>query len=142
LQVPDQYRLETKANRGLALGGASVFGASYAAGIIFAAGANFQNATEWLLLPVGGPYLAIINRDFSCNRTDPRNTNCYELASSEVETITFLALDGLIEAVGATLFIVGIVDKQQALVRRDVAQVGFVGRVGPRGGVLGVHGRF
>ncbi|HEY3233412.1 MAG TPA: hypothetical protein VGJ84_01770, partial [Polyangiaceae bacterium] len=58
LQVPDQYRLETKANRGLALGGASVFGASYAAGIIFAAGANFQNATEWLLLPVGGPYLA------------------------------------------------------------------------------------
>jgi hypothetical protein len=118
--IPPNYRLESRANSGLMLGGALTLGAGYAAGLIFAASSDFENGTSWTALPVVGPYGAIGARKFRCNKLALQDTDCFDKAVDEVEAITFLAVDGLVQAIGLTLVIVGAIDQRSFLVREDV----------------------
>jgi hypothetical protein len=118
--IPNAYRLESHANTGLIIGGLVTFLASYGTAVGFAAKHDFDNGLGWTALPVVGPYGAIGARSFSCTQTDPRSQKCLHRAVDEVKAVTFLAVDGMIQAVGATLLLVGIADRTKELVRIDM----------------------
>lgn len=118
--IPNAYRLENHANNGLVVGGGLTFLASYATVLGFAASHDFSNGLSWTFAPVVGPYGAIGARSFSCTQTDPRSSKCLNRAVDEVKAVTFLAVDGMIQAVGVTLLFVGLADRRKELVRIDM----------------------
>ena len=70
---------------------------------------------------------------------------CVDGALNEVTSITFLAVLGLVQAVGATLFFVGVGDKHQEWLRADLAGMQLkadVGQVGDSAQGLTLAGSF
>ena len=126
MPVPPGYRVVERPASGLLIGGISLFAASYAVGLLVAAGEDFENGTAWLAVPLIGPWAAIGARDFSCGPVTAQTTNkCVSNAFDEVETIVFIAVDGLVQAAAAGLLIAGAASSQKELVRKDI-KVGFV----------------
>ena len=127
--------LEKRRNRSLMLGGGLTFGAAYAVGLIYALNKSFDNGTGWLAVPIIGPWGAIKGREFSCksdnNVSQEDVDKCVDSALNEVSSITFLAVAGLVQAVGATLFFVGVGDMTEEWVRADLANVEVKADVGP-----------
>jgi hypothetical protein len=135
--VPPGYRLEERRNRGLTTGGLVTFGVAYATGLGYAAAKGFEDGTGWLALPVAGPWAAIGAQEIECNKRSLEN-DCVEQALGGAERITFMTVDGLIQAVGLTLVFVGIGVKTSELVRNDVAAL----RLELRPRYLGMSGNF
>lgn len=120
--IPDGYRLEASSRGGLVAGGAGTLAGAYVIGLGFAVANDFDEGTGWLALPVFGPWVAIGGGEIRCNRKT-LNSDCVDQALSEAERITFLTVDGLIQAVGVALMVVGVVSKHRELVRSDVAKL-------------------
>lgn len=146
---PQGYVLNTRRNGGLMAGGAVTWGAAYVGGLVYALGKGFDNGTGWLAAPIVGPWGAIGARDFRCrssqNVTQREIDRCVDGALNEVTSITFLAVLGLVQAVGATLFFVGVGDKHQEWLRADLAGMQLkadVGRVGDSAQGLTLAGSF
>lgn len=149
VETPAGYVLTTHRNRGLMIGGGLTWAGAYAAGLIFAVSNGFDNGTGWLAAPVVGPWGAISGRNFKCessqNATQKEVNKCVDGAMGEVTSITFLAMMGLLQAVGATLFFVGAGDKTHEWVRADLADVEVkadAGRVGDSAYGLVLDGSF
>lgn len=114
--APTGYYLEERARRGPIIAGAIVFGIPYALGLSIAAGADFDNQSGYLAIPVAGPWITMAARD-ECD-DDP---NDYDIDCAGDSTLrTFLVLDGLMQATGAALFIWGVTSKTHRYVRNDV----------------------
>jgi hypothetical protein len=135
--VPPGYRLEERRNRGLSTGGLVTFGVAYATGLGYAVANSFEDGTGWLALPVAGPWAAIGAQEIKCNKRSLEN-DCVEQALGGAERITFMTVDGLLQAVGLTLVFVGIGVKTSELVRTDVASLRL--ELKPR--FLGMAGNF
>lgn len=135
------YRKESSGNTGLIVGGTLTFLASYGAAIGYGANQDWKNGLKWNTLPVAGPLIAIGKRDFGCKVDAPSldtANQCVDDAIGEVEAVAILAVDGLIQTIGATLLIAGLLDRDTLLVRNDVASLS-LRRVGTDG--YGVHVR-
>jgi hypothetical protein len=79
---------------------------------------------DFLFVPVAGPFLQM-------TRTDSSSGN------------VTLAIDGIAQAAGATMLIVGITSPKTVLVRNDLGQVRVLPmRMGQDGGGLGLVGTF
>ncbi len=146
---PSGYVLNSHRNKGLMTGGGLTWGGAYAAGLVYAMGKSFDNGTGWLAAPLVGPWAAIGGRDFKCkssnNVTQKEIDKCVDGALNEVTSITFLAMMGLVQAVGATLFFVGVGDTTREWVRADLAKVQVSADAGPVGDSaygLNLSGRF
>lgn len=122
--VPPGYHVETRAHRGLVIGGAVTFSSAYLLSVLGAV----SGATDGpkgpkrylpLLVPVGGPFITIGTAD------------------SKGAGTALLTLDGLAQVGGVALFIIGLSTDQALLVRNDV-RTSFVPAVelGPRSGSL------
>lgn len=126
-EPPEGYVLQSHRNHGLMIGGGLTWVAAYGAGLIYAMGKSFDNGTGWLAAPLIGPWGAISGREFRCessqNVTQKEIDKCVDGALSEVTSITFLAMMGLVQAVGATLFFVGVGDTTEQWLRADLADV-------------------
>lgn len=123
-QVPPGYHVETRAHRGLVIGGAVTFSSAYLLSILGAVagatdGGKGPKKYLPLLIPAAGPFVTI------------------GTANSEGAGTALLMLDGMAQVGGVVLFIVGMSTDQELLVRNDV-RTGFVPRVdlGPRSGSL------
>jgi hypothetical protein len=81
---------------------------------------DFDNGTSWLAVPVVGPWAAIGARSFGCSSISSQTNQCVDDAFNEVETIVFMAVDGLVQAAGAGLLIAGATSGQQELLRQDI----------------------
>lgn len=127
VETPAGYVLMTHPNHGLMIGGGLTWGGAYAAGLVYAVSNSFDNGTGWLAAPLVGPWGAISSRRFKCkssqNVTQKEIDKCVDGALGEVTSITFLAMVGLLQAVGTTLFFVGVGDKTHEWVRADLADV-------------------
>lgn len=88
-QVQDGYVLQEKANRALVWSGALLFGIPYAGGLTYSVLADFPGRTEFLAIPVVGPWLV--------------RTNESDRAARIV-----LGLNGLTQATGAVLLTLGL----------------------------------
>lgn len=122
--VPPGYHVETRAHRGLVIGGAVTFSSAYLLSVLGAVagatdGAKGPKRFLPLLVPVAGPFITIGTAD-----------------SKGAGTST-LVLDGLAQTGGVVLFIVGLYTDQALLVRNDV-RTSLVPEVelGPRSGSL------
>lgn len=148
IDPPRGYVLEKHRNRGLMMGGGLTFAGAYGVSLIYALTKSFDNGTGWLLVPVVGPWGAIKGREFSCksdnNVSQEDVDKCVDRALNEVSSITFLAVAGLVQAVGATLFFVGVGDVTEEWVRADLAHIEVEANVGPMSDGYGftLSGRF
>jgi hypothetical protein len=150
MPVPDGYRVVQRSS-GLVLGGGLTFLAGYAAGLGLAASKSFDNGLGYTALPVAGPWAAIGARTFKCKVTVSINVDsstvqrelnkCVGQALDEVTTVVFLTVDGLVQATGAVLFLVGLGSSYEELVRADLPQASFQPLPGG-GGVLSLSGKF
>jgi hypothetical protein len=148
MEPPAGYVLNSHRNHGLMLGGGLTWLASYAGGLVYAMGNSFDNGSGWMAAPIAGPWAAIGGRDFKCkssgNVTQREIDSCVEGALGEVTSITLLAMLGLVQAVGATLFFVGVGDTTEQWVRADLANIEVKVDAGPIGSGHGLllQGRF
>lgn len=106
--VPPGYRVETRARRGLIVGGAVTFGVLYLLSAFTASVAvDAGDSDDFgpLFIPVAGPFVTI--------------------GTAEAEGVgTFaLVLDGVGQAGGVAMFIAGMVTEEKYLLRNDVAKI-------------------
>jgi hypothetical protein len=149
LPVPDGYRVVRRSATGLLVGGGLTFVAAYGAGLALAAGESFENGSGYLAIPVIGPWAAIGGRSFKCiapvattaQAAQKATNKCVAAAFDEVTTVVFLTADGLIQATGAVLFLVGLGSGYEELVREDLPKTAVT--VLPEGGMaFSVSGAF
>jgi hypothetical protein len=140
--VPTGYRLDEQPQNGLVFGGLLTLGVGYVAGLAVGAGEDFEGGAGWLVLPVIGPWAAIGAREIHCDSSPEKARECIDLALSEAQLVTFLTVDGLVQAVGLVLMGVGLFNRQRELVRNDLAGVTLRGRRTGGGYTLSVGSHF
>lgn len=143
MPIPPGYVVERRAATGLIAGGLVTLLVSYTAAIVIGAGQDFENGTGWLAAPIIGPWGAIGARTFRCSVPLEQSRKCVNQAFDEVELLVFMTADGLIQATGATLFVIGLASGHKELVRQDLTKVS-VGprRIGRDGYGFGIDGHF
>jgi hypothetical protein len=128
--IPYGYHPETRAKKGLVITGAVLFGVVYLLSTLVASvddNSYDGNRYSALWIPIIGPFIQLGS-----------NGN----ASGDNET---LVLDGLAQAAGVTMLVLGLAFPRHILVRNDLTSISFVPtpmRVGHEGGGLGLVGRF
>jgi len=120
---PNGYHLETRVRKGLVIAGAVTFGTMYLTTVIGAAFANALGSSRASVafVPIAGPFIAL--RDVSDERG-----------------VALLVIDGVVQAAGATMLIVGLAAQKTVAVRNDSAKVEIMPVVGP--GSVGIVGTF
>lgn len=148
--IPPGYRLEYDANTGLIVGGLVTTLVGYGAALGVGQGSGFKNGTGWLAVPLLGPWAALAGRQNPCaglDVSDPdiedlEDAECIEEALDEAQLMAFMTIDGLVQATGAVLFVIGLATGEDQLVRQDIAGFRLVPRVGATGFGLSAHARF
>lgn len=148
--VPWGYRIERSPREGLVLGGGLAFVLGYATGAGVAVANGFGDGTGWLMLPLAGPWVTFANRDNPCNDKDSATTgglsaadaDCVGKAIDQALIAVLAALDGVLQATGATLAVAGWAAKKEQLVRQDVAWKLAPMSFGRAGAGLQIRGRF
>lgn len=133
--VPPGYRLHARPRHGLIVGGSVLGGVPWALGVTAAVTSNFDDNTGYLFVPVLGPWLVMISggAEDNCGVSD--------VCTDRSFTRMILALDGLAQAAGAILIIVGVHEPERLLVRERIVGVG-PARLGRDGYGMSVHGSF
>jgi hypothetical protein len=128
--VPPGYHAESRVRTGLVVGGAVTFGVLYLISALTASAISDVNKTtggenaDLLYVPVAGPFLQMTQTESSTGNV-------------------FLAIDGIAQAAGATMLIVGLTSPKTVLVRNDLAEVHVMPmKMGHNGGGLGLVGTF
>lgn len=130
--IPPGYHAEAKIRTGLVVGGAVTFGVLYLLSALVGAAINDVNKAtsssndsgDFLFVPVAGPFLQMTKTETSTGNV-------------------FLAIDGIAQAAGATMLIVGLTSPKTVLVRNDLGEVRVMPmRMGQNGGGLGLVGTF
>jgi hypothetical protein len=130
--IPPGYHADTRIRSGLVVGGAVTFGVMYLfsvlAGSIIndAADASYGNKSDrgdFLFIPVVGPFLQMTKTSSSSGNT-------------------MLVIDGVAQAAGATMLIVGITSPRTVLVRNDLAEVRVTPMTVGTGNGVGLVGTF
>lgn len=146
LEPPPGYRSETVSNRGLAWGGGLTLGIGYAAALGYGLSRDFEGGLGVLAVPVLGPWLALGKRNFDCGTVNSVEAvdSCQTRTFEEAKTFAVLGTVGLVQAVGGTLFLVGLLDRREQWVRKDVgsAALGWEAVPLPGGGAARLTGRF
>jgi hypothetical protein len=144
MPIPPGYRVEHRAAVGIIAGGLATFGIAYGTALVIGAKASFGDGTGWVAIPVIGPWAAIGARSYHCSNDPLQANQCVSGAFSEVQTIAALSADGVIQAAGAVLFVVGLASGHDELVRTDLPVSLRVSprQVGADGFGFGVDGHF
>ena len=150
--MPPGYRVVERSASSLTIGGGLTFVAAYLGGLGLAASQSFENGTGYVAIPVAGPWAAIGGRTFKCKVSVATSAvsstavqsainKCVGFAFDEVTTVVFLTADGLVQATGAAIFLIGLASGYQELVRQDLPKAAVYPL--PEGGAaFSVMGRF
>jgi hypothetical protein len=116
--IPQGYRVVKQSRRGLVIAGSIVGGVGYGLSVTGAVGDDFNHSSGSLLVPVLGPWimLALGGAKNECN-SYTYGSYCNDNSGLR----SMLVLDGLTQAVGATMLTIGIAYPKTRLVRKDVA---------------------
>jgi hypothetical protein len=87
----------------------------YGIGVMGAAAANFRNASAWLALPFFGPWMTIGQRSYSCSNGPNQSTSDGLRCVGDVPEVMALIMDGVMQATGGTLILVGSLTTKQEL---------------------------
>jgi len=120
--IPPGYHAETRVRSGLVVGGAVTFGCMYLLSVLVGAALSDsakqsesysysggysspkKEDGDFLFVPIAGPFLQMTKTDSSSGNVT-------------------LAIDGIAQAAGATMLIVGITSPKTVLVRNDLGEV-------------------
>lgn len=127
-RLPPGYHAETEMRKGLVIGGSITFGVMYLLTVLVGAGiddaSRGSESGAFLYVPVAGPFLQMTKTE------------------SATGNVT-LAIDGVAQAAGATMLIVGLTSPKTVLVRNDLAEVRVAPmKVGQSGTGFGLVGSF
>ena len=129
--VPAGYHAEDRVRNGPLITGIALVGSFYLLGLAAGAGDDFDNQKGWLLLPVLGPWMTLMQREDTCEIQDEFGDSC---------SVVF---DGLVQGTGALLMGIGLAVPKTVLVRDDARTVRIApGRVGEQGRGLTIRGTF
>ncbi len=123
--IPVGYHLTEQPRYGLALGGWLTLGIPYGISIIAASAGNFENESTWLLLPVFGPWMTLGRRDYG--DCDDSSSDEGLTCVADVFVVMGLIMDGIAQAGGATMLIIGYTSTKKKLIRDDMGL-----RISPR----------
>jgi hypothetical protein len=114
--IPPGYRVVHRSRQGLVIAGAIVFLVSYGIAFSVAAIDDFKDQTNWLTIPIAGPWLMMYHRS-QPNCDSQSGDGCVE---QSLETLLrfYLAIDGVAQAAGAVMFAFGVAGRN-ILVRDD-----------------------
>jgi hypothetical protein len=130
--------VEERPLKGLIIGGALTLGIPYVIGLALVAPAHFPNESHWLAVPVLGPWISMGARRTTCDIS--HDADFCGLADFGAEMIYIM--DGIVQAAGATMLIVGVTVTRRRLVRSDLVSFDVTPmRVGLGYG-LGANGNF
>lgn len=140
--VPRGYHVEDQPRSGLVVAGAITLGIPYFFSAVAALSANSQNESAWLYMPVAGPWLTLGRRAYSCNADATNQTTSQSLGCvADVFVVMGLIFDGIVQATGATLLLVGELATRPGLARDESALRVVPMRLGTGAGA-GVVGTF
>lgn len=117
--IPPGYHIEDRPRTGLVVAGAIVAGIPYALSVMAATAANENNETGWLYVPVVGPWLTMGQRNYSCNDNGNQSTSQSLQCVGDIFAVMGLIADGVMQATGATLLLVGVAAGKPTLVPND-----------------------
>lgn len=139
---PPGYHVEEKPRTGLVIAGAVVAGVPYFFSVVAAGAAQSNNASGGLYVPVAGPWLTMGQRRYGCNPDQTNSSTGQNLQCvADVFVVMGLIADGVLQATGATLLIIGLAATKSELVRDNQSIRVAPMRVGTGYGA-GVLGRF
>jgi hypothetical protein len=120
--VPPGYHVEDQPRTGLVTAGAIVLAVPYFFSAVSALSANSQNESGWLYVPVAGPWLTLGRRAYSCNADANNPTTSQSLACvADVFVVMGLVFDGIVQATGVTLLLVGELATKPGLARDETS---------------------
>jgi hypothetical protein len=108
--IPPGYHQEMRQRKGLIVGGAVTFGVLYslsATGVLLSGG-----GAKAVLVPVAGPFIEIANIQSTLSGS--------EGSGLRAMATTFMVLDGVGQAAGVAMLLVGLTQPKPLLVRDDV----------------------
>lgn len=121
MPTPPGYHVEDRPRQGLVIAGAIVAGIPYFFSVMAATAANENNASGWLFVPVMGPWMTMGQRSYSCNDSGNQSTSQSLQCVGDIFVVMGLIADGVMQAAGATLLIVGLAAGKPTLVRDEQA---------------------
>jgi hypothetical protein len=138
--IPPGYRVVERSRRGLIIAGLITTGVAWSFSVTAAVGADYEDNSGFLLLPVLGPWLMLATG----GADDPPCTadGDVEFCESNSGLRAILVLDGLVQTAGGVMFVLGIANPVKRLVREDVSFRVVPMKVGKTGTGLGVVGTF
>jgi hypothetical protein len=102
------------------IAGASALGGAWFISAMVATAVEQDNETEWLYIPVVGPFITLGARDYgadSCNDSTGFLDNCEQkLEAENTYAGVGLVLDGVIQAGGLAVLIAGLVVRRERAV--------------------------
>lgn len=110
--LPEGYHLESRANRGLVIGGAATFGIPYLIGTFGTLSVMGDGNTGWLAIPVLGPWLTLANRRTSCGEIGEPSPGGFECFSDEAGNGLLIA-SGVLQALGTAMIAIGLVHTKE-----------------------------
>ncbi len=156
MEVPEGYRVGRRRLKGLMISGGLTLGASYLFAFGSGASHGFENGETWLVLPVFGPFGALAARkldkcdidvegatdveDLKANKDEVEA--CFKDSLKEAVRLAVITADGVLQAVGASLFIGGAAGGEKRLVRIKPRVTAGPETFGKRGFGFGVRGTF
>lgn len=115
--IPMGYRIVEAPRQGLVTAGYIVTGIPYGFSAMTALGADFRNASGYLLLPFIGPWLTLGHRNYG---TCQSNESEQELRCvADIFVVMALISDGVMQATGGALLLSGYVATRKKLVRQS-----------------------
>jgi hypothetical protein len=134
--VPPGYHVETGPRRRMIIGGSIVLGVGHSCAVAAAGSGDFG----WkLTLPVLGPWITLATQDYKCTTNSSNSSIVFPGCGRPI----FLVFDGVIQATGALLLVVGLSARTARLVPDNTAQVTISPvRLGRSGYGLGMAGVF
>jgi hypothetical protein len=131
------YRTETEPRYGMVVAGSVLFGVGYLAPLSIVAAAEFPNDSEWMAVPVAGPFLTMYRMDWYPWCTG--SLECVGQGFGNTFAGIGLVLTGVMQAAGVTLLTVGLAAPKE----RQVPVYAVTPMpLGDDGYGLGVEGRF
>jgi hypothetical protein len=115
---PPGYHFEERPRDGLVTAGYLLTLIPWGIGLLGASAASFRNESTWLGIPVLGPWMTIGRRDYVCGRGDRGAGDAMECVG-EVFLVGAYIFDGILQASGVTLLMVGYMVPKKVMVRDD-----------------------
>lgn len=131
--IPFGYRVVERSRRGLLVPGYVLSATGYGVGVFAAMASGFANESSWLVIPWVGPWLTLGFRDYEdcgdhassegaqSSSADDGDNYDYAACVADDLVMSGLIVDGIVQATGGLLLLLGATLTKKQLVRSDYA---------------------